>query len=628
MAIWIRRAFLTAAITAVMTYDSSTDAQAPAPARVAELAGCMPEGTFSPTPTIDDREFWARVHATAAYAAVTAGAERLLDRPVQPLPDDLYLEYSKTGNRTRYEKVFFAKLRDFRTLLIAECVENRGRFVGSIQDLIGSFAADKTWVLPAHDGRLGNFEGRQITIDLFASEVACDVATADHVLGDRLAAETRGLVRREATRRIFEPYRGMLTTGTPGPGWLNATHNWNAVCLANVTGAALALHRQPAEKAFYVAAAEHSVTNFLGGFTADGYCSEGVAYWNYGYGCFVRLGHMLHGATGGNLDLFALPAARSAGTFARRIEITPGVYPAFADCSIGATPEPEIMAYVSRRYDLDPTAWEQEGPVTVRWLDELGVFSFALGPPAAKRPAAVPGPRDWFDHAGVMICRGGTTAAGLPVAVALKGGHNSEHHNHNDVGSYVMCIGRSPTLADPGAEVYTRRTFSKDRYVSDVLNSFGHPVPRVAGQLQQTGRSAEAKVLNMELTDERDTLEFDIASAYPVESLQSLTRRFEFDRAAASLTVTDKAVFTAPEAFGTAVMTFDSWKRLAVDRLQVGEGDAAVDVRIDSGGLPVTIDATTINEDVRAGKRPTRIGIDLAGTAAEAVIRLTIRPCR
>lgn len=619
---------LIAANSAAMACDSSAWAQAPDAGRVAEIAGWMQEGTFSPTPTIDDREFWGRVHATAAYASVTASAQRLRDRPVRPLPDELYLEYSTTGNRTRYERVFFAKLRDFRTLVIAECVENQGRFMGSIQDLIGSFAADKTWVLPAHDGRLDNFEGRQITVDLFASEVACDVATADHVLGDRLAAGTRELVRREVARRIFDPYRGMLTTGTPSPGWLNATHNWNAVCLANVTGAALALHRQPAEQAFYVAAAEHSIANFLGGFTADGYCSEGVAYWNYGYGCFVRLGHTLHEATGGNVDLFAIPAARSAGTYARRIEITPGVYPAFADCSIGATPEPEIMAYVSRRYDLEPTALEQEGPVTARWLDELGVFSFALGPPAAKRPAAVPSPRDWFDHAGVMICRGGTTAAGLPVAVALKGGHNSEHHNHNDVGSYVLCIGKSPTLADPGAEVYTRRTFSKDRYVSDVLNSFGHPVPRVAGRLQQKGRSAEAKVRNVALTDARDTLEFDIASAYPVESLRSLTRTFEFDRTAASLTVTDKAVFTAPEAFGTAVITFDPWKRLSMDRLQVGEGDTAVDIRIDSGGLPVTIDATTIDENVRGGKRPTRIGIDLADPAAEAVIRLTMRPCR
>ena len=96
-----------------------------------------------------------------------ADGEKLLEKTFQPLPDDLYLEYSKNGNRTHYEQVYFDKLNAFRTLVVAECVENQGRFLKPIQDLIASYAADKSWVLPAHDGGLENFEGRQITIDLF-----------------------------------------------------------------------------------------------------------------------------------------------------------------------------------------------------------------------------------------------------------------------------------------------------------------------------------------------------------------------------------------------------------------------------------------------------------------------------
>ena len=213
-----------------------------------------------------------------------------------------------------------------------------------------------------------------------------------------------------------------------------------------------------------MAAAEKYIANFLKGFTDDGYCSEGIGYWNYGYGCFVRLGHMLVGATGGQVDLFALPKARSAGLFARRMEITPGVYPAFADCSVGSTPSGEIMAYVTRRYELAPTDWEQRGISACRWLDEFGVFSFTFQDASGTRTAEAPGNRDWFENAGILICRGAKTVAGLPVGVALKGGHNEEHHNHNDVGSYVFCMGDSMTLVDPGAEVYTRRTFSADRY--------------------------------------------------------------------------------------------------------------------------------------------------------------------
>ena len=83
-------------------------------------------------------------------------------------------------------------------------------------------------------------------------------------------------------------------------------------------------------------------------------------------------------------------------------------------------------------------------------------------------------------------------------------------------------------LVDPGTEVYTRRTFSSDRYVSGVLNSFGHPVPRVAGQLQRTGRAAAAQVLKLEQTDDCDTLQLDLSSAYPVKTLQTTDAHLRF----------------------------------------------------------------------------------------------------
>ncbi|MDB6028847.1 MAG: hypothetical protein JWM68_5070, partial [Verrucomicrobiales bacterium] len=50
-------------------------------------------------------------------------------------------------------------------------------------------------------------------------------------------------------------------------------------------------------------------------------------------------------------------------------------------------------------------------------------------------------------------------------------------------------------LVDPGSEVYTGRTFSSNRYESDVLNSFGHDVPVVAGKLQSAGAKHRAIVL-------------------------------------------------------------------------------------------------------------------------------------
>ncbi len=606
--------------------EPTTIAQAPEVTRVDQIAKSITATTYSAAPSIEDRDFWTRVGRSTNYNSVIRDAVRLATRTFAPLPDDLYLEYSQVGNRSRYEKVYFTKLQAFRTLVIAECIQNDGQFINAIQQAIVSYAADRSWVLPAHDSGNDNFKGRRITIDLFSSEVACELASADYMLGDRLDTATRSLVRKEVKRRIFVPYTQMVTTGTPRMWWLTGTNNWNSVCLANVTGTAMALLEPPRERAFYVATAEKYIAYFLKGFTDDGYCSEGIGYWNYGYGCFVRLDHMLKEATNGHVDLFSHSKAKIAGLFARRMEITPGQYPAFADCTVGSRPSRKIMSYVTQRCDLTPTTWERSGYSGMRWLDEFGIFAFAFDQQETDTDTVVSANRDWFKDAGILISRGAHTTVGTPVGVALKGGHNSEHHNHNDVGSYVFCVGDVMTLVDPGAEVYTQRTFSSKRYDSDVLNSFGHPVPRVAGMLQKAGRDAAAKVLKLDLAEHADQLELDLTSAYPVKSLESLRRSFLFQRDQATLIVTDTVRFTAPQEFGTAVITFDSWQRLADNRLRVGTGDRAVIVTIDASGLPLNIDAVKIDEHVRGGKNPTRIGIDLTKPVREATVRLTIKP--
>jgi len=63
-------------------------------------------------------------------------------------------------------------------------VTHEGRYIPAIIDVIRRICAEKTWVLPAHDLDLANFEGRGITIDLFSSAVALELATVDHLLGD------------------------------------------------------------------------------------------------------------------------------------------------------------------------------------------------------------------------------------------------------------------------------------------------------------------------------------------------------------------------------------------------------------------------------------------------------------
>jgi hypothetical protein len=399
-----------------------------------------------------------------------------------------------------------------------------------------------------------------------------------------------------------------------------------------VTGSALAAMESRERRAFFVASAEKYLQNSLSGFTASGYCTEGLGYWGYGFGHFVLIAEAVGQATGGKADWLEDAKVKEVARFGRRMEILPGIYPAIADCDPKTQPSVRLTAFLSRRFGMGLREAEQQGlllaggPTTC--LFELGLFAFPNSASAAVAPegATASQPlRDWFPDVGCLICRPAADAK-RALGVAIKGGHNAEHHNHNDVGTFIVALGNAVPLVDPGNENYTGRTFSSRRYESNVLNSFGHPVPRVAGALQEAGRQAEAKVVKAEFTERTDTLVLDIRSAYSVKPLRKLLRTFVYSREGAGrLTVTDEAEFDSPQGFGTALITFSKWRTSGPNRLVVGEGAEAVQVDI-AASAEVRIQADQIKEDLPAGRVPTRLGIDLAQPAAKAAITLTIAP--
>ncbi len=600
------------------------------PARIAEIAGWLPAEPRGGGPAISDRQAWEKVAAAAGFSGVVRRAEQLLERPMPELTDELFLDFSRTGNRERCQRVLGERHGRLPALVMAECIENRGRFLPAIEEAVGQVCSEKTWVMPAHDGRLANFEGKTIEIDLAVAAISWDMATAHFWLGERLSPATRRLIRDELERRTLGPMESYLKTGRPRLWWPTGTSNWNAVCMAGVTGTALAMERSAERRAMFAAAAEKYSEYFKKGFTRDGYCSEGMGYWNYGFGNFTLLAEALLQATGGRLDLFADPLIEEVAKFGPRMEIIPGVYPAFADCSIGSRPDVQLMAFLSRRFRLGMSDVERKG-LGLAGGPQGSLFAFGLygfENSASAVPAVKDGlgraPRDWFSEAGIMICRPDDPARGM--GAALKGGHNAEHHNHNDVGSYVVALAGETPLLDPGGEIYTARTFSGKRYESKVLNSFGHPVPRIADTLQKTGRDAAAKVLKAELTDRADRLTLDLRSAYPAPGLEKLERTFVFSRQGrGSLAVTDEVQLAEPAAFETALITLSKWRADGAG-LRIGEGDAALRVAIDAGGAAFTIADEEIHENLSRGRVPVRLAVRLNEPVRSAKVTVTITP--
>src|SRR5690606_29457474 len=70
---------------------------------------------------------------------------------------------------------------------------------------------------------------------------------------------------------------------------------------------------------------------------------------------------------------------------------------------------------------------------------------------------------DWYDEMAWMISRlEPDDPASLRLAV--KGGHNDEMHNQNDVGAFMVVAGGTVVLTDPGRGRYSKSYFGPERY--------------------------------------------------------------------------------------------------------------------------------------------------------------------
>ena len=589
---------------------------------------------------INDRQAWGKLAKRKDFKKIITQAQKLLTEPVPAQPDELYMDYFITGNRSRFENVAFLRRERVRTFVLAECLENKGRFLNVLERTIEILCAEPTWVYPAHDKdselmgskKLENFRGEAVTIDLFSSRLGWYLASADYLLGDKLSDKTRQLIRKNLYHRLFEPFRKTATGQDNRIYWLKFTNNWNAVCLSQVTGAALAIIADKHDRAFFAAAAEVYSENFANGSGTDGYCGEGVGYWNYGFGHYLIQAEILRQATQGKLDVLNRKHIPAIASYGWRVEIINGVYPSFADCDPGTQPNPRIMSFVNRFFGFGWEKYRNAELIGTRGrFYEVLMYSFENSvskiPPTPKKTAQQD-LRSWFSEGCVLIARGkkGTASA---FGIAAKGGHNEELHNNNDVGSFMVVLADSALLVDPGREVYTFRTGSSRRYESKVLNSYGHSVPVVAGQLQKTGADARAVVKQIEFTDAKDTFVIDITSAYDVPHLKSLQRKFEFIRQGrGSLIVTDEVEFTEPMEFGTALITFDKWKKTGGDSLLVYDSKRALRVNIEVAGGEFEVTSSRIQEDLPNKKIPVRLGIDITGPVQHAVIKLKIEPAK
>lgn len=552
-----------------------------------------------------------------------ARADRILlqDFPF-PFPE-LYLDFRKTGNRTRYQSVYDQYSRALAMLSTAYYATGKRVYLEKLEALIGKVCDFPTWVLPAHDKKLLNFSGKTVEIDLASALTGWRLATILGLFRDDLSPAIASRLQTELRRRILEPFDRIISGKRAPFWWMTRKMNWNAVCLAGITGTALAAEPDPEKRLRMVETALRYSRYFLESFLPDGYCSEGAAYWNYGFGHYLYMSAMVYLATSRQLNLLDREAARTPALYPDRIVLAGGWIPAFADCN--------YKTRIAQQYlDLrDLLLKRSQNRAPLGWFPELFLAS-ELGDPGMPEDSGKKEnlePVSLFPVGGVALMRPGNSRS-CRLAVAVKGGNNDELHNHNDVGSYSIVVdGAAPVAGDPGAEVYNAWTFGPKRYENPIMNSFGHPLPRPAGQLQIPGKQTEARLLEQKQDADSFFWKLDLRNAYRIASMTRLERSFLYSRSGCgSFSVTDAVQFTKPERFESALIAFGSFRRLSPNLLELEFSGKKLLASIQTDGEPFTLVPAEIKGVYQGGLKPWRIAVRLNRPVRKARISVTFTP--
>lgn len=531
---------------------------APGPLLAAWKAAASPDGLIR-TLLPPDAALPAPAAGAAVWDRIPAGTlvgvrERAEAEAGTPWPQPLasqYARFFRDGNRTVYESNVFERQDRLTRAVLMAVASRESVWLDEAADGIVQLCEQSSWCWPAHEESCRP-RGTVLPdvaapcLDLGAADVAAQLAWADHVLGAELDARFPGIrerVRAEVRGRVLDPF--VLRQDWHWLGLDGDVHNWCPWICGNVLVAALRLADPGEDRARQVALAVAGIDRYLAALPDDGSVDEGYEYWWNGACRALEALDVLEHATSGALDATGIPVVRETVRFPHRMHLGGPWYLNLADAR--ARPpadQPWHVPYrwarrlgehdgvrhaVSRRGAAVPAAAELG-----RALRELTDAEW-LGAGGGEPPLV---PTVWLPGTQVGVARpAGGTARGLTLAI--KGGHNDEHHNHNDVGSVVVAVDGVPVLVDAGRPTYTAQTFGPDRYAIWTMRSGWHNVPVIRGAEQ--GQGGRFRARDVEVVDKPDLFEvrLDLAAAYPLPEPARWWRTARLDRRESRVTIED-----------------------------------------------------------------------------------------
>lgn len=463
-------------------------------------------------------EEWQAAVPDSVLKDIIKNGEKLLDFKFEAISGTTSLDYVRSGDRERHGKLSYGKRNALTDLILAESIENKGRFVEVIMNGVWSICEESYWGVPAHIRGLPDVENP--VVDLFSAETAAVLGMADYFVGEKLDKISKLLRKRiyyETNKRIFEP----MLTKSDNYSWMSKTksvNNWNPWIMSNWISATLLLEKDEKRRAEMIYGTMLGTDLYLNGLGEDGGCDEGPSYWFAAGASVFDCLELLGNATKNQISIYDEPLIKKMASYVYKTHISGHYFVNFADADPKLRPD-GLMLY---RFG---NALKDEKMIQMGQWAFKNFTSASMGG-SYHRPRRIenylsikqvqkesapyiPVNDAWFGDIQVLTAR-----ANNGFFMATHGGHNAESHNHNDVGDFMLYANGEPVIIDAGRGNYTARTFSAQRYELWFTQSQYHNLPIINGLGQKAGREFEASNVKSTISEKEATLNLDIANAY------------------------------------------------------------------------------------------------------------------
>jgi hypothetical protein len=490
---------------------------------------------FSPFHSTDSNLKWSSLDTSLQQDLIELG-ETYLAFPFQSLPATSFMAFTRTGNRTAYEEVYFNKRRALNALVMAECVERKSRFMDDIINGIYSICEESAWQLPAHNSYIRDTpqlllpDATLPILDLFACETGALLAMVKYLMNDQLNGVSPIISKRiesELSTRIIEPYLNCHFW------WMGNGDepmcNWTIWCTQNILITSFLLDLPIIEQKDIFHKACQSVDYFLKEYGNDGCCDEGAQYYRHAGLCLFNTMEVLNAITDNHFaPLYSNEKIKNIATYILNVHVSDEYYINFADCSpIAGRAGVREFLFGKRIHNeqlMKFAATDYKAETNPLLPFEINLFYRVQSVFTQKEILSLDTSGEivhkdiFYSSVGIFKVHDDTTC------LAVKAGDNDDSHNHNDTGSFTIYKKKKPMFIDIGVESYSKKTFSPDRYEIWTMQSSYHNLPEIDSVMQMNGPDYNAIDVKTYFGETSASISMNIATAYPLETLKFYNR--------------------------------------------------------------------------------------------------------